>query len=435
MKLIMFSVIIFSLAACEGRFSPKNFSPQGERISALSLDDSLKPDPNLVSQRVVLPKPIENKDWPQDGGSRKNYLQHIFMSDNPKLLWKNRIGKRSNKKNKLITNPIIYENRVFSINSKGYLIATNLKNGKHVWNLNLVPKGISDSISGGGLAADNGILYLITGFGFVYAINSTNGSVIWKKNISVPLRGSPTVGNGKVFFVSILNQTYALDKEDGNIIWVHSGVPETTSFLGGVSTALSGRILISPYSSGEVFALDSENGRVLWGKKLIKSRSRLSLVKLNDIHSRPIIEKETAYLSGSGGRLLAVDIRTGSNVWSRDFSIISSPWVSGKYIYFVTMDNQLICVEKNTGKIKWLNQLTVYKNNKKSSNKLLWSGPILVSDRLVLLSSLGVMIAISPYTGETLGKTKLSSEAFIEPIIAKGTMIVLTDDGILSAYK
>jgi hypothetical protein len=45
------------------------------------------------------------------------------------------------------------------------------------------------------------------------------------------------------------------------------------------------------------------------------------------------------------------------------------------------------------------------------------------------------MSAISPYTGETLGRTKLSSEAFIEPILANGTMIVLTDDGILSAYK
>ncbi|PPR76586.1 MAG: hypothetical protein CFH01_01895, partial [Alphaproteobacteria bacterium MarineAlpha2_Bin1] len=148
-----------------------------------------------------------------------------------------------------------------------------------------------------------------------------------------------------------------------------------------------------------------------------------------------IIVGENAYLSGSGGRLLSVDIKTSSKVWSRDFSIISSPWISGKYIFFITMGNQLICVDINTGLIKWLNQLPIYKNNKKTANKLLWSGPILVSDRLVLLSSLGIMTAISPYTGETLGTTKLSSEAFIEPVIAKGTMIVLTDDGILSAYK
>ncbi|PPR78173.1 MAG: Outer membrane protein assembly factor BamB, partial [Alphaproteobacteria bacterium MarineAlpha2_Bin1] len=282
MKLSIFFLIIFSLTACEGRFSPQKFSPQGKRLSALSLDDSLKPDPSLASERVVLPKPVENVNWPQDGGSKDNFMQHLFMSDNPKLIWKSRIGKRSNKKNKLITNPIIYENTVFSINSKGYLIATSLDNGKHKWNLNLVPKGISDSTAGGGLAAESGIIYIVTGFGYVYAINSIDGNLIWKKNISVPLRGSPTVGNGKVFFVSILNQTYALDKKDGNILWVHSGVPETTSFLGGVSPALRSKILLSPYSSGEVYALNSDTGKVLWAEKLIKARSRLSLVKLND---------------------------------------------------------------------------------------------------------------------------------------------------------
>ena len=183
-------------------------------------------------------------------------------------------------------------------------------------------KGIANSTSGGGIAAEDGVLYVVVGFGFVYAINSSNGDIIWKRNISVPLRGSPTLGNGKVFFISILNQTYALDKKDGNIIWVHSGVPEITSFLGGTSPALYNKTLLSPYSSGEVYALDTNSGRVLWNKKLVKARSRLSLVKLNDIHSRPIIDGRKVYLSGSGGKLMSVDINTGSNIWSREFSII-----------------------------------------------------------------------------------------------------------------
>ena len=435
MKIILLFLIIFSLSACEGRFSPAKNFPQGKRVSVLSFDGNLLPDPKLESVKVALPRPIENENWSQDGGSKNNNMQHLFIGDKPKLFWKTRIGNRSSKKNRLITNPIIYKNNVYAINSKGFLIAINFNNGKPIWNLNLVPKGIATSTSGGGMAIEDDIIYIITGFGFVYAVNYLDGKILWKKNISVPLRGSPTLSEGKVFFISILNQTFALNKNDGGILWVHSGVPETTSFLGGVSPAINNKVLLSPYSSGEVYALDVDSGKVLWAKKLIQNRSRLSMVKLNDIHSRPIIIDNRVYLSGSGGKLLSVDINSGLDIWSSNFSIISSPWISGEFIYFVTLDNQLICVEIGSGLIKWVNQLPIYKNNKKSKNKLMWVGPILVSNRLVLLSSLGVMTAISPYTGKTLGVTKLSSEAFIEPIIAKGTMIILTDDGNLSAFK
>ncbi len=435
MKFILLLLIIFSLSACEGRFSSKKNFPQGKRLSVLTFDKNLSPDPKLEFVEVALPRPIENKNWSQDGGSKNNNMQHLFIGDKPKLFWKTRIGNRSSKKNRLITNPIIYKNNVYAINSKGYLIAINFNNGKPIWKLNLVPKGVATSTSGGGMAVEDDVIYITTGFGIVYAVDCLDGKILWKKNISIPLRGSPTLSDEKIFFISILNQTFALNKKDGNILWVHSGVPETTSFLGGVSPAVYKKIILSPYSSGEVYALDTDSGKTLWAKKLIQNSSRLSMVKLNDIHSRPIIVDEKVYLSGSGGKLLSVDINSGSDIWSSNFSIISSPWISGEFIYFVTLDNQLICVNINSGLIKWVNQLPIYKNNKKSKNKLMWVGPILVSNRIVLLSSLGVMTSISPYTGKTLGTKKLSSEAFIEPIVAKGTMIVLTDDGKLSAFR
>ena len=212
-------------------------------------------------------------------------------------------------------------------------------------------------------------------------------------------------------------------------------MPETTSFLGGVSPAVKNNIVISPYSSGNVYAFNSDDGKVIWAKKLIESSSRLSMIELSDIHSRPVIDGREVYLSGSGGKLISADIFSGKTKWTKEISTLSSPWVSGNFIYLITSESQLICIHKVSGLIKWVNNLPRYKKQNKLEDKILWVGPILVSDRLVLLSSNGTMLAISPYSGKALGNTKLSSEALIEPVIAMGTMIVLTDDGYLTAYK
>ena len=65
----------------------------------------------------------------------------------------------------------------------------------------------------------------------------------------------------------------------------------------------------------------------------------------------------------------------------------------------------------------------------------MWVGPLLASDRLVVLSSRGEMVAYSPYTGQKLGSVKLSSGTFIEPVLADRTLLILTNDGLLSAYR
>jgi len=64
-----------------------------------------------------------------------------------------------------------------------------------------------------------------------------------------------------------------------------------------------------------------------------------------------------------------------------------------------------------------------------------WSGPLLVSDRLVLVSSIGTAVSVSPYTGETLGQILLPAGTFVPPILANGTMYILTNDAELIALR
>jgi len=76
-----------------------------------------------------------------------------------------------------------------------------------------------------------------------------------------------------------------------------------------------------------------------------------------------------------------------------------------------------------------------YENEKKRKDPIRWAGPVLGGGQLIVLSSSGVAMWISPLTGETTYQTELSDKGYLGPVIADNTLYLLTDDAKLSAYR
>ena len=121
-----------------------------------------------------------------------------------------------------------------------------------------------DSHIGGGLAFDDGRIFVTTGFAEVIALEAKTGKELWRRNVVAPMRAGPTVRGGRVFAVTLNNQLFALNSVTGEIMWRHRGLPEMASVLGGASPAVDRGIVVVAYTSGELIALKVENGRVLW---------------------------------------------------------------------------------------------------------------------------------------------------------------------------
>ena len=133
--------------------------------------------------------------------------------------------------------------------------------------------------------------------------------------------------------------------------------------------------------------------------------------------------------------MVAIDLRTGDRVWEREIGSTHGPWVAGDYLFILSNDNELICLTRNEGKVRWVRQLPSWRNPKKKEDPVEWAGPVLGGDRLIVLSSDGEAISISPYTGEPLGRIEIRAGAYLAPIIADNTLYVLTDDATLTAYR
>lgn len=408
----------------------------GERISVIALQRTLQPDPNITGVDVRLPEPRLNEDWPQAGGRPTHAMHHLTGGGTPpSRAWTASAGRGAGAVARLTAAPVVAGGHVFVLDAGGSVAAHRANDGRRIWRYSIVPEGEDRGAIGGGLAHDGGVLYLATGYGEAIALEAESGAEVWRRKIGTPLRGSPTVAAGRLFTVTYDNQLYALDAEDGDVAWTHVGIAEDAGIVGAASPAVDGGVVVAPYSSGELVALRIENGRPVWADSLTRVGGATPLAELNDINGSPVIDREIVVAAGHAGRMVAIDLRSGARLWEQEIASLQTPWVAGDFVFVVTTEAQVICLARDTGRIRWVRQLPRYEDEERRRDSIEWSGPVLASERLFVVSSRGDGVFVSPYDGETVDRVELPDGTSLPPVVAGGTIYVLTDDGDLVAYR
>ena len=408
----------------------------GKRISVLALDRTLEPDLEIADRPVKLPRPRLNSDWLQNSGLPTHVMQHPAAEGNLTPLWSHDIGAGETGENLILSSPIIAHQVLFALDSENVLSATSLRNGRTLWKASVIPEGEDvEGALGGGLAYHLETLYVTTAFGYVLALNPENGGIYWWRNLGTPIRSAPVADSERVFVLSIDNKFFALNHGDGTTIWEHSGISETAGLLGSATPAVSDDLVFVPYSSGELFAMRAENGRVAWSD-LLTFQGRLGTnTILNDIDASPVVNGNVVYSISHSGRLVAIDIRSGVRIWEQEIAGTSTPWLVGDYLYIMTTTNSLVCIQTIDGRVRWVQSVPVYLDPEDQEELIIWTRPILLGDRLIIASNHGEVRAVSPYTGRMLGVINLRNGVRVSPIVANGTLYILTTDAKVLALR
>jgi outer membrane protein assembly factor BamB len=429
-------IAVMSLAACGDSWLGENKAPPlpGKRISILSRERSVEPDPAGVPA-ILLPPPEINEDWPQVGGYSNHAMHHLEIGDAPKYYWHGNAGVGSGKRRKLLGQPIIAENKVFTVDSQSNVTAFVANKGKMLWRTNLTPASASESHTSGGLAYEDGMVFAATGFAQVVGMNAETGEVVWRQTLPAPMRGAPTVRGGRVLVVTVENQTHALAAEDGTLLWTHTGTPEPTGLLAGNSPAVDGNTVVVAYTSGELFALKIESGTPIWQDSLITARRTENIGSLMDIRGLPAIDSGRVYVIGNGDLMVCLDLKTGRRLWEKEIGGIHGPWVAGDFLYQLTNGNEVVALDAKTGRIIWVTQMQTWEDPESRDGRITWSSPVLASDRLIMTNSEGKLVTLSPYTGDMLGWEPSTQGISMAPAVANGMIYFLTDLADLFVYR
>lgn len=428
-------LLSLSLGGCD-MFDKKKVPLVGERVPVFADRKDVEPDKDAAGIQVVLPGPAVNDSWPQSGGFANYAMQHLAVGDAPHVIWSTDIGAGSTSSRVLTTPPVVADGRVFAKDAQSTVSAYDADTGKLLWRVTLKPEKARDSDEfGGGLAWYGGRLFVTTGFAAVFCLDPDTGKEVWTSTVSAPVRGAPLVFGDRVFAISIDNKLHAMAAVDGADLWNFTAVQESVGFVGGNSPAGSGEYIVAPFSSGELVALRIENGRQAWNESLIGRRGEMrAFGNLADIRGRPVIDRGLVVAIGSGGLMVAMDLRTGQRLWERNIGGNQTPWTAGRFVFAITGTADVIAMERATGQVKWVTPLTQYEDEKRH-RPILWAGPVLASDRLLVAGSTGELLALSPYDGTVMGKLSLGSPVRLGPVVANRTIYVLTDTGRLIALR
>jgi outer membrane protein assembly factor BamB len=428
-------LLALSITGCDF-FDKKKTPLPGERIAVMSDRKDIEPDKDAASIQVVLPGPVANDSWPQSGGFANYAMQHLAVGDSPQIIWTADVGAGSSSSRILTTPPVVADGKVFAKDAYSTVTAYNADTGQRLWSVTLKPeKARDDDEFGGGLAYYGGRLFVTTGFAVVFSLDAADGKEVWSSAVSAPVRGAPLVFGDRVFATSIDNKLHALAAVDGSDLWTFSGLQEVSGYVGGNSPAGSGDLVVAPFTSGELVGLRLENGRTVWNETLVGPRREArAFGNLADIRGRPVIDRGVVLAMGSAGTLAAIDLRSGQRMWEKPIGGNQTPWAAGRFVFVVSGSADVVCLERDTGKVKWVTPLTQYEDEKRR-RPILWGGPVLAGDRLLVGGSTGELLALSPYTGEIIGKLNIGSPIRLAPVVANRVVYVLTDNGRLIALR
>ncbi|MEO1252454.1 MAG: PQQ-binding-like beta-propeller repeat protein [Pseudomonadota bacterium] len=421
---------------------------EDDRISILALEEQIQADPRYANVIVDVPPSYVNVSWPQPGGEADHTLHHIAATLTLEKKWKVDVGA-AGERAKLTSPPIVVADRVFVIDAETRLTAFDAETGEVLWRRELAPE-IKERFRirelfrgptpaeigfGGGVAFDQGKVFVTSGFGFVAAIDAISGEEIWRVETNAPIRTPPTAYRGRVYLTTNVNEFLALDQETGEKTWTFQSFEEAARFLSSASPAAAGDLVVAPFSSGEVVAFLTESGRAVWNETLAQTARLTALATLNDIAGSPVIDRGLIYVSSHGGSFAAIDIRSGQRVWETAITSLQTPWVAGDFIFLVSVDGELICVSRNDGAIVWVSELRRYKNEKKKKGRVTWAGPVLAGGNLILVSNLGELAKVDPTTGEIREMADIDEPSVISPVVADETVFILSEKGRLLALR
>lgn len=427
-----------------GKKDAGSTASEGQRISVLEFEQQLAPSAALSGRDFFLPGPQAVTAWTQPGGTTENLVEHVIAAPNFQIAWKRSIGSGSAHVGNVMAPIVAADGKIFVLDGESTVSAVSADTGEVLWKTNVKDSERDRNGGfGGGVAVGNGKVYVSSGYRSMSALDANTGTKVWTQNVDSPIHGAPTVAGNRVYVVDVDSQLFAFDATTGAQDWTYRGIGEPAHVMRASSPAVSGNTVVAPFASGQLVALSALNGQAVWEETLSRTSRTSALSEVRDIAGRPVISRAMVYGVSHSGVLSATDLRSGQPKWQLPVVGVNAPLPVGDVVYVVSKSGELITVNRDTGQVYWTRQLNEGRARKEGGFLTIgrrtitpqWSGPLLASNRLVMVNSYGEAVAFDPKTGVAQTTLKLGAPAYIAPAAYNGALYVLTDNGQLICIR
>ncbi len=386
---------------------------------------------------IALPAATTNASWTHGIGTPAYRTVHPALSASPQLIWSANIGAGDSRKQRITADPVVDAGRVFTLDAGSTVTATSTS-GARIWQRDIRPARDGDGdATGGGLAVEDGTVYVSLGYGELAALDAATGATRWTQQLDATGSGRPTVFGDLVYVMAGDDTGWAVEKDSGRVAWQTGGSVSVSNVLGAPAPAITDELAIFAFGSGEMQAVFRKGGLRRWDASVLGERPGRALSKVDDITGPPVVSGETVYAGNQSGRMVAVSAGSGLRIWTARDGAIGTMYPIADSVFALTDRNELVRLDAETGARVWGAELPNYRKNRprKTAEVFAHHGPVVAGGRVRVASNDGVLRSFDPVNGALLGTVEIPSGATTAPVVAGQTLYVVGRNGQLFAFR
>ena len=307
--------------------------------------------------------------------------------------------------------PSFYAGEMLVADSEGHVVSLNSKSGKVNWKLSL------DRNLSAGVSAGFGKFVVADSNGFVIALDLETQAVLWESNIGGEILSNPLVDATLILVKNSVGELVALDATTGERKWAFRSQLPALTVRGTGEPIIENGMVISTFDNGRLGVFQLETGFFLWDGAISFVEGSSELENLIDADSAPVMVKQLIFATNYQGNLTAFDLAQKRPVWNAKASSFHSPVVGKDMIMVIQDDGSIASFSSVNLAPSW--------TSSEYSRRELSNGILL--DNLMLVGDFdGYVHLISPMTGKTVGRKKVSGSP-IQSIVTFGGLAYIID--------
>jgi outer membrane protein assembly factor BamB len=369
-----------------------------------------------------------------------NPLQPFKAELKPEVLWRAQVGEGVGKRY-LRLQPAVLGSHLYIADFDGKLMSLDRNTGDTIWQVEL-PIKVSSGVGIGGSR-----LFLASPDGEVVAVSADDGHVLWQSLVSSEVFAPPVDAGDKLLVHTTDGKLFALDAATGRVLWTYDRSVPVLNLRGTSTPVVSQGVVFDSFASGKIAVLQLDSGKVLLEQPLAIPKGRSDLERMIDADAGPLLGSGgVVYVATYQGRILAVNLRNGRQLWERKASIYQAMTMDQRYLYAADADDAVTAYDKNNGLPAW-SQDKLYARD--------ITAPALMGDYLLVGDFEGYLHVLDKHDGHFVARfgepfnpikrdhkggmmrrlTRNHLGLLTRPLVVDGVVYLYNRSGLLTALK
>lgn len=335
-----------------------------------------------------------------------------------KVEWSRSIGDGQGDLYNTLT-PAVDGDHLFAASADGRVIAMDRTNGNVLWKVSL------DLPVSGAVGAGYGLVVVGTLKGEVIALDTSSGEERWRAKVTSEVLSAPAVNSDLVVVQTQDDRLIALDASTGSQRWIYESTPAVLTLRGTSSPVLTNSLAIVALSTGKVVALDTQRGIPVWEQRVALPQGRSELERVVDIDGNLLLSGGTLYVVTYQGKVAGIDIDSGRLLWQRDASSYAGLAQGFGSVYVSLSSGSVESIDERSNSALWTNDALARRQ---------LSAPEVFSSYVAVGDLEGYLHLLSQVDGHFVGRKKIDGDGLrARPLVVGDWIYAYGNSGKLVA--